>query len=67
MDDELDEPGEPDEPRVSRRLWAYALGTSVLAILVIVVFYVSGAVDTVAHTGCWIHEPPVDLRACLAR
>ena len=57
----------PDEPRISRRVWAYAIATSVLAILVIVVFYISGAVDTVAHTGCWIHEPPPDLRSCLPR
>jgi hypothetical protein len=56
-----------DEPRVPRRVWAYAIGTSVFAILVIAVFYVSGAVDTVAHTGCWIHQPPVDLAACLPR
>ena len=66
-----DDPGFDDgavvEPRVSRRLWAYAIGTSVLAILVIAVFYISGSVDTVAHTGCWIHEPPTDLAACYAR
>jgi hypothetical protein len=63
--EDFDEPDEADEPRISRRLWAYAIGTSVFALLVIVVFYVSGAVETVAHTGCWIHEPPASLADCL--
>lgn len=55
------------EPRVSRRLWGYVIGTSVLSILVIIVFYVSGSVDTMAHTGCWIHEAPKDFAACYVR
>jgi hypothetical protein len=56
-----------DEPRVSRRLWAYSIGASVFAVVVIAVFLGSHALETVAHTGCWIHEPPTSLAACIAR
>jgi hypothetical protein len=65
-DDYRDDDDGPDEPRVSRRLWGYAIGASVFSVLVIGVFLGSHATETVAHTGCWIHEPPSDFSACIA-
>jgi hypothetical protein len=66
MDDDLfAEDDADDEPRVSRRLWGFSIGAAIVAILVIAVFIGTRSVDTVAHTGCWIHEPPTSISACL--